>query len=287
VTAETAEAAENFYAPDPYVCHIDADAAYAFGRATNDGNERYVNGEAVPPMFTAQFALGAQTFGRRPATPQPDIVGAPHSVHGEHDVTFHGPVLPGMTLRIEAGLFGAQQTKGGVLSTQRYTFSDEHGVPLVEHLWGNFHIGGTISPDVGTPMPDHTFPESTRAHPVGSSTVTVDRDQQYRFAGVSNDHAPHATTEAAAHREGYPAKILQGMCTFALASAVLVDLLADGDPHRLRRLAGRFSAPAMAARDFVVHAYDAGVTPDGRRSFAFEAIQDGVVVLKHGRVELT
>ena len=286
MTAETAETVDNFYAPDPYVCHVDADAAYAFARATNDGNERYVSGAAVPPLFTAQFALGAQAFGRRPTTPQPEIIGAPHSVHGEHDVVFRGLVLPGMTLRIEADHFGAQQTKGGVLSTQRFVFFDEHGTPLVEHLWGNFHIGGTISPDVGTPVPDHTFPEHARAQPVGSGTVTVDRDQQYRFAGVSNDHAPHAVTEAAARREGYPAKILQGMCTFALASAVLVDLLADGDPHQLRRLAGRFSAPAMAARDFLVHAYDAGPTPDGRRSFAFEGIQDGVVVLKHGCVEL-
>jgi acyl dehydratase len=192
-----------------------------------------------------------------------------------------------MTLQIEADLLGAQQTKGGVLATQRFIFIDEQGTPLVEHLWSNFHIGGTIAEAVGTPTPDHTFPEGARQHPVGSRTVTVERDQQYRFAGVSNDHAPHAMTLAAARREGYPAKILQGMCTFALTNAALVDLVADGNPHRFRRMAGRFSAPVLAGRDFVVDAYDAGTLPNGLRSLAFEAIQDGVVVIKHGRVELT
>ncbi len=48
----------------------------------------------------------------------------------------------------------------------------------------------------------------------------------------------------------------------------------------------RFSAPARPSVDLVVRAYDAGRTESGARAYAFEAEQDGLIVLKHGRVEL-
>ena len=284
----TAAPSEDFPGPDFDLsqCHVDADAVYAFARATNDDNDRYVRGDAVPPLFTAQFVLGAQIFAVPTATPEPEIFGPPFSLHGEHDVFFHSPVLPGMDLHIEKDFVGAQQKASGVVSVSRFLFSDADGVPLVEHYWTNFYVGGTIAADLGDPPPDHTFADEARRHPVGRATVRVDRDQAYRYAGVSHDHAPHAIDEAAAAREGYPAKILQGLCTFSLCSAALVDLVADGDPHRLRRLAGRFAAPAVAGRDFAVDVYDAGTTAGGDRSLAFEAIQDGVVVIQHGRVDV-
>lgn len=282
----TEAAVQRFPHLDPTRCHVDPDAVYAFARATNDDNSLYLQSDAVPPMFTAQFVLGTRAFATPETNPEPEILGASTSLHGEHDVFFHGPVLPGMDLTIDTEFLGAEQRAGGVVATTRFTFCDEHGELLVEHLWTNFHVGGTIARPVGTPPPDHTFDESARARPVGRTTVTVDRDQQYRYAGVSHDHAPHAIDESAAEIEGYPAKILQGLCTFSLCSAALVDLVADRDPYRLHRLAGRFSAPVLAGRDFVIEAYDAGTTSDGRRTLAFEAVQDGVVVMKHGRVDV-
>jgi acyl dehydratase len=282
----TAAAELRFPDADPTRCHIDADAVYAFARATNDDNERYLRGDAVPPPYTAQFVLGARIFSLTTTTPEPEIIGPPYSLHGEHDIFFHRPVLPGMDLRIEKEFVGAQQKASGVVTVSRFVFTDEAGVPLVEHYWSNFYVGGRIASETGTLAPDHTFTDAARQHPIGSATVTVERDQTYRYAGVSHDHAPHAIDESAARREGYPAKIMQGMCTFSLCSAALVDLVADGDPDRVRRLAVRFSAPAFAGRDFDVDAYDAGTTMEGHRSIAFEAIQGDVKVMTHGRVDV-
>jgi acyl dehydratase len=209
------------------------------------------------------------------------------SVHGEHDVYFWGPVKPGMALRWKFTLpYSAHQTRGGVLVAQRILLSDSAGSVVVEHLWSTFYIGGTIAAEIGPSLPSHTFPEKLRGHPVESGRVHVDRDQAFRYAGISGDHAGHAMDDEIARREGYPSKILQGMCTFGLSSGVLVDIAAGGDPARLRRLACRFSAPAFPRQDLRVHLYDAGTTEEGGRAFAFEATQEDRTVIKHGRLEL-
>jgi acyl dehydratase len=259
---------------------------YAFARATNDDPARYTGGDAVPPLFTAQFVLGAQLFASVDTNPEPEVDNFSISLHGEHDVFFHRPIRSGMELQSGFEFVSAHQRPGGVAATSRFVLFDEEGRLAVEHYWTNFYVGGTIATDVGAPPPDHTFDEEARRRPLASTTVTVDRDQTYRYAGVSHDHAPHAIDEAAAWREGYPGKILQGLCTFALCSVALVHLVAERDPNRLRRLAGRFSAPVLAGRDFSVDVYDIGTAADGTRSLAFEAVQDGVVVIKHGRVDV-
>jgi acyl dehydratase len=191
-----------------------------------------------------------------------------------------------MALQWSAEFYGAKQTRGGVLSAHRFLVSDGDGAPLVEHYWSNFHIGGRIDADLGSPLPEHTFPVAARGRPAGSQTLTVDRDQAFRYAGVSGDHAGHALDDEIARREGYPSKILQGMCTFGMCSGAVVNVAADGDPDRLRRLAGRFSAPAFPRQELVVELYDAGRTEEGGRALAFEARQGEVIVIKHGRVEL-
>ena len=282
MTAETIDLAAR---SDIYEGRVDEDAVAAFASATNDLNDRYLRGEAVPPLYTAALILPA-TWDVQRSGLGPRVIGGPRgSVHGEQDVFFWGPVKPGMALRWRATTHGATQTRGGVIVTLKILVTDADGAPLVEHLWSNFHIGGTIESDLGAAPVDHTFPETARNHPVGTRVVTVDRDQAFRYAGVSGDHAPHAMDDEAARQEGHPSKILQGMCTFGLCSGAIVDIGARGDPSLLTRLAGRFAAPAFPKRDLVIDAYDAGRTPEGGRALAFEATQDGRTVIKHGRAE--
>ena len=272
--------------PAVYRGRVDADAVVAFAAATNDLNDRYLQGVAVPPLFTASFILSAQhaVSDRVPATGS--LRGATASLHGEHDVYFRGAVVPGMALQWQANVCSAQQTRGGVLVTKRTVVADEHGAPLVEHYWSNLHVGATHDADFGEAKADHSFPEAARARPVGHRTVPVDRDQTFRYAGVSSDHIGHAVDDEIARAEGFRAKILQGLCTFALCSGAVVDVGAGGDPGRLRRLAGRFASPAYPGRTLEVDLYDAGRTKDGDRALAFEVRQDGVFVIKHGRAEV-
>jgi acyl dehydratase len=265
---------------------MDEDAVAAYALATNDHNRRYQEGEATPLLFTATLLLDCERESEQGGNPQYRITGATTVVHGEHDVHFHRPARPGMVVRWKGTTFSARQTKGGVLVVQRISVTDEAGSLLVEHFWGTFHARATITLDVGPAPAGHLFPEEARQHAPSMGVIHIDRDQAFRYAGVSGDRVGHALSDRIARSEGYPGKILQGMCTFGLASGVLVDLVAGGDPFVVRRVAVRFSRPAFPLKDLEVHVYEAGRTDTGDLAFAFEGIQNGITVLKHGRIEI-
>ena len=265
---------------------VDEDAVYAYALAVNDRNDLYLQGAAVPPLFTATLILPAlqAAFHRIVGTGiMRDDRGGPH---GEHDVHFHGVVRPGMHLEWESSFHSLKQTSSGVLNVVRILVADPDGAPLVEHFWSNFHIGAGIDADLGDPPPDHTFPEAARGDVLDRRTLTIERDQAFRYAGVSNDRAPHALDDELAREEGYPSKILQGMCTFGMVAGAVVDGAAGGDPRRLLRLACRFAGPVFPRRDLAVELTRAGASGDGRREVAFEALQGGTAVVKHGRAAL-
>jgi acyl dehydratase len=265
---------------------IDPDAIAAFAAATNDANPRYQDGSAVPPLFTGALVLGAQIEANGLGFGPVRITGSTGGVHGEHQVSFVRPCVAGMALRWVGSTHSVRQTTGGVLVTLRIAVTDEAGDTRVDHLWSNFLPGAEVDRDFGPPVPDHAFLEAARPRPVGAARVMIDRDQGFRYAGVSGDHIGHSMDDLTAREEGFPGKIIQGMCSFGLASGAVVDMVADGDPDRLSRLAVRFAAPVFPRRELSVGVYDAGVGAGGGRSFAFEAEQDGRVVLKHGRAEL-
>src|SRR3954469_17869123 len=158
---------------------VDPDAAAAYALATNDANPRYQDGRAVPPLFTATVVLPVEQGAESQLREMVTTVG--ESVHGQHDVTYRSPVRPGMVLRCHVAGISAQQTRAGALTSARIVVTDQAGLPLVEHLWTTFHIGGTIVQEVGPPLPDHTFPEAARDRPAGRHVVTIDRDQTFRY----------------------------------------------------------------------------------------------------------
>jgi acyl dehydratase len=217
---------------------------------------------------------------------RPRVQGATKVVHGEHDTHILGPVRPGMDLQWQSSLHCVHNTRGGVIETRRTVVYDREGSPLVEHLWSNFSVKGHVEEEIGPDKPDHTFPVPARDRPAGSKFLPVDRDQGFRYAGVSGDRVGHAIDDEIARSEGYPGKILQGLCTFGLCSSALVELAAGGDPRRVRRLACRFSKPTFPARDLEVRLFDIGLIEGDSRAYAFEAHQENRTVVTHGRVEV-
>jgi acyl dehydratase len=265
---------------------VDPDAVYAYARATNDDNERYVSGECVPPLFTSSLLYDAWFAANQEGTARAVITDYRGGVHGEHDVFFWAPIRPGTTVHWRADARSAKQSKGGTTLTVGLLMTDPKGNPLVEHLWSSYYIGGRTANEFGPDLPDHTFPEEVRKDGPRRKTLFVDRDQGFRYAGASGDRVRHAIDDERAQAEGYPGKILQGMCTLAMCSGTAVDALASGDPDRLRRLACRFAAPTRPGRELVVEFQDAGHNAQGDRTVAFEALQDGVKVIKNGWIEL-
>jgi acyl dehydratase len=271
---------------DVYEGRVDADAAKAFAFATNDPNEVYTSGQAVPPLFTVSLILPAYTEAQSRSADPGAIRDVRGGVAAGHDVHLVNPLEPGMAVRWRATTYCAKQTSAGVLVTIRVAVSDTDGNLLVEHFWSSLRIGGIIDGDVGPDAPDHLFPAQARERRLGTYTIDVTGDQGFRYAGVSNDHVAHAMDDEAARREGFPSKILQGMCTFSMSGGGVVKIGAGGDARLLRRLAGRFSSPVFPYHPLVVEIFDAGPTDDGGRALAFEATQRGTTVIKHGRAEL-
>jgi acyl dehydratase len=269
----------------PYQGYVDTDAGTAFGWATNDASPAYAEGRAVPPLYSVALVLPALQEAITGCVDDGAISGATGSVHGEQDVYFHAPVRPDSTVRWRVTPYAAHQTPAGVLLTQRIAVSDTEGTLLVEHYWSSLFIGGTTKSLGGPMLGDHRYPADARRRIIGHETLDVPLDQAFRYAGVSNDHAPHSLDDEAARQEGLPSKILQGMCTMALCGSAVFRVADVGDPNSLRRLAGRFAAPAFPKRDLTVEVAEVGTTAEGFRSLAFEARSGGAVCISHGRAD--
>jgi acyl dehydratase len=95
----------------------------------------------------------------------------------------------------------------------------------------------------------------------------------------------HALSDEIAQAEGFPSRILQGMCFFATATGSVVRAAGDGDPSRLRRVAGRFTAPVLQGHDLTIECFEAGTLDDGTWVVAFEARQGDRLCIRHGRAE--
>ncbi len=269
-----------------YEGYVDPDAAIAYALATNDADEAYLRGTVVPPLFTVSLIHPAFTETSRRGTDDGAISGATGAVHAQHDVHVLGLVRPGMAVVWQAHTYCARQTPAGALVVQRIDVSDSDGRPLVAHYWSSLHTGGRIEAPVGPDLPDHVFPPAARDRPLATRTIEVSVDQGFRYAGASGDRNPHCVDDEAARREGLPGKILQGLCTLGLCSGAVVDVGAKGKPERVRRIAGRFSAPVFPRQALTVEVFDAGRTPGGDEVLAFEAFAGGVTVVSHGRAEV-
>jgi acyl dehydratase len=206
-------------------------------------------------------------------------------VHGEHDVYFHAPLQPESTVRLEVTPHSTHQTPAGLLLTQRILVSDTEGNPLVEHLWSSLYVGGATESLGGPTLPDHRFPEAARRRGIGSETIDIALDQSFRYAGVTDDRVPHSLDDEAARREGFPFKILQGMCTMSMCAGAVVRVAGEGNPLALRRLAARFAAPVHPKHQLVVEVFDVESTSEVYRAVAFEARSGGVTCIRHGRAE--
>jgi acyl dehydratase len=265
---------------------IDPDAAMAYARATNDPNPACVEGEAVPPLYTVSLILPAMAESMRSGVEPGAIANVRGGVHGSHDVYFHHPLTPGAEVSWTSHTAGAEQTPAGVQVPQKIVVSDAAG-PAVTHYWTTMYIGGHIDPPLqGERLAGHTLPGEARSRPVGTYTTYATGDQTFRYAGASTDHAAFHIDDVAAQRAGFPSKFLQGLCTFAMCSGGVVQLVAGGDPGRVRRLAGRFSSPMFPRNELVVELFDIGPAADGLRAYGFEASSAGKTVVRHGRAEV-
>jgi acyl dehydratase len=264
----------------PFAARLDADLVRRYAAATHDPSPAVQAGTVVPPVAIVTQIWVAQNEGRTASVSPSLRRAATGGVHGEHDVVLHRPIVPGEPLRIWVEGQGARPAGRNSLVTLRYTALDADDAIVAEQWWTTVYLGVTCEA-VGEPAPDHAFPDDARERLIGTHTVDVDADMARRYAEVSGDWSPHHFELSAARQSGFDRLFLHGLCTMALCAQGVVQLAADGDPSRVRRVAVRFATPTFLGEQLHVRVYDAGAL-----GCAFEADSTGATVITHGRAEL-
>lgn len=259
---------------------LDPDLVRQYAVATNDPSVSARQGLTVSPVAIVTQIWDAQTQGRTAIVSSQVQQSATGGVHGEHDIVLHRPIVPGEPLRIWVEGHGARPVGRNALVTLRYIALDADDRVVTEQWWSTVYLGTTCVA-VGQQPPDHAFPDEARDRLVGTYVIAVDDDMPRRYAEVSGDWSAHHFDLDAAQRSGFARPFLHGLCTMALCAQGVVDMVAEGDPSRVRRIAVRFATPTFLDEQLQVRVYNAG-----DRQYAFEADCAGAKVITHGRVEL-
>jgi acyl dehydratase len=267
---------------DEQTATIDPEQSRSYAAATNDDNPAYEAAKFAPPVFGVVPTWDAMLKAAVDVIP-PDAL--PFVVHGEQDMHFHQPLVPGQTVTSRAEAYSIRVGRSGTRFTARVVSADAQGRPVLEQYNTTFIRGMSDGESGGPEKPDHSFPEAARAKKVGELSVHVDDDQTYRYRDASGDTMPIHVDDAFAKSVGLSGIIAHGLCTMAMCSQAVVKTVAGSDPSRLKRLAVRFSKPVFPGNDVVTTIYDAGER-DGRHVYAFEATSNGDVVIKDGLAEV-
>lgn len=263
---------------------VDAARAKVYAAATNDPISAHVNGELAPPIFAVVPVWDAMAEAVGMVTPPEAMLGV---LHGEQDMRFHRPIVPGMTLVSRASPVGVHVKGSGTTVVTKLETHEAGGDLVNEQYSVTFFRGVSDGDSRGEEAPLHRFPEDVRAsEPVAVTEQTFDKDQTYRYSEASGDMVPIHLDDELARSVGLPGIIIHGLCTMAFTSWAAIENLAGGDPARLQRLAVRFSKPVLPGQTITTRFWNCGAQ-EGTTAFAFETSNpDGDVVIKDGVAEV-
>jgi len=264
---------------------VEADRTKAYAAATNDANAAHANGEVAPPVF-AVVPIWDTMAGAMAGVVPPEVLML--VVHGEQDMRFHQPIVPGAVLRSSAAPIGIHVKPNGTSVIVKVETRDESGDLVVEQYMTSFFRGVSDGDSGGDEAPEHKLSAETKAaSPVATVTQTLDTDQTYRYAEASGDNMPIHLDADIAKSVGLPGIIIHGLCTMAFTSVAAVQELCGGDSTKLRRLAVRFSRPVLPGQEITTTFWAAGDNA-GHPVFGYETRNgDGDVVIKDGLVAIT
>ena len=272
---------------DPVVSIIDPDRSKAYAAATNDDNPAYTSGKYAPPVFAVVPTWDAMLASVMGVVP-PEA--AMMIVHGEQDMHFHQPLVPGRSISTVAQPFSVRVGPTGTRCTIKVDATDaSDGAPVLTEYVTMFIRGMADGESGGPDKPDHTFPEAVRSaadtSKLATVSIRVDDDQTFRYRDASGDQMPIHVDNDFAKSVGLPGIIAHGLCTMAMTSQAIIKSVADGDPARLRRLAVRFSKNVFPGNDVITTIYDGGAA-GGRRLYPFEAHSTDQLVIANGLAEI-
>ena len=151
---------------------------------------------------------------------------------------------------------------------------------MSEQYVTEFFRGIVADESAGERAPDHRLNEEG-ADPLAEVGYRIAEDQPDRYAAASGDDFAIHLDDDFARAVGLPGRIVHGLCTMAFAARAVLEAAGVDDPHQVRRVAVRFSAPLFPGDTLTTRVWRAD---DG---YGFESLgNDGAPVLKDGLLEL-
>lgn len=267
---------------DGGVYNVEASATKKYALSYNDDNPAFLDdsrpgGIIAPPLFGVVFCAPAMAQPMFDPELEANIA---MLVHGEQDMYFLKPVVPGDAIRTTAEVAGIEDKGTGELLTIATTSVNQKGEEVLRARYGLFIRGGGSGKKTEKP------PEPPRGEIVLTQKMHVKPDQSYIYAEASGDHNPIHIDEEFAKSVGLPGIILQGLCTMAFVSKAVIDEYLNRDPLKLKRLRVRFSKPVLPNDDLTTVGWviekRTGITVLGLET----TNQAGVAVIKDGLAEV-
>jgi acyl dehydratase len=270
-------------ASTPAMTHdIDARWIMAYAAGLADQNPRYLDTQARPVIAHPVFPVCLEwpvilTSRHLPGYENVTPAESARGVHAAHDLHLFRPIRAGDRLTTHATVIGLQQIKPGAAQTTRLDTVDANGT-LVSRT---YQLGISRNVDVvGAPVAGETPPELPRLKNAASNPrrfpIAVAAGAAHVYTECARIWNPIHTDRKVALAAGLPDIILHGTATMALAVTRLVDECLGGDPTRVRRLGGRFTAMVLMPSTLTleIHGDEGGtvffsvLTQDGQSAFS-------------------
>ncbi|NIJ35458.1 acyl dehydratase [Sphingopyxis panaciterrae] len=202
-------------------------------------------------------------------------------LHGEQSTILHAP-LPVEGEIIGSTMIEALYDKGagkGALAMVTREIHDRAGTHLatsrsMTFLRGDGGFGGSSE---GAPVP-HPLPDRAPDAVVTLATA-ANQAQIYRLSGDLNPL--HIDPEVAAGA-GFDGPILHGLATYGAIGRALLAARCAGDPARLKRIDGRFSAPVYPGETIETSIWD---EEGGKLAFRARVVERDRIVFTNGYAE--
>ncbi len=263
--------------------------AYAAGIAAEDlcyFDDLRAEGLVAPPPFCVSLEwplIDGACYREISGTSREE---AWSGIHVQQDSAFHRVVRPGDRLRTSARVTQIRPTRAGTLMVTKLETTDQRsGEPVVTSWFSSIFLGIPLLGDPGSlEEPPALRTEGAVTVPVeGGVAFPISRHMPHVYSECAGIWNPIHTERQIAREKQLPDIILHGTCTWALAGLELIRRCAEGDPQRLKRLAGRFHGMVIPGTTIGL---EYGVDPDSPGTVQFSVTNAaGELALSHGIAE--
>ncbi len=271
----------------PHIFEVTPRRTIAYAAGLGDTNPCYFDDAAMQgivahPIFCVALewpvALDLRQHSRLGGTPDETI----RAVHAAQDSTFHRPIRPGDRLRTTASIIQVRAIRPGAFVLTKFeTVDDQTAEPVVTSYSSAIYRGVAVQGENAQIEEPPTL--TTASNGINSTSpvpIPIAREAPHVYTECAQIWNPIHTERRIALDAGLPDIILHGTATWALAASELIQRCADGDPTRLHRIAGHFTAMVIPGTTITLH-YD--TIGNGSSAVAYYVCNaEGAAAISHG-----